>query len=93
MDSRDRTRTVLATMRRLSSQNVILDILVTHIAAIRAQNSRDSDSKTAGLWEGKASSLPSFVGRCLSPLLVATNTVPHSLLLLLLVRFEVPTNS
>jgi len=38
--SKDRTRTVLATMRRLSSQNVILDILITHIVAVRAQNSK-----------------------------------------------------
>lgn len=40
--SRDRTRTVLATMRRLSSltQKVILDILVTHVVAIRVQNSK-----------------------------------------------------
>lgn len=36
-------------MRRLSPQNVILDILVTHVAAVRAQNSKDGNPKTAEL--------------------------------------------
>lgn len=86
-------------MRRLSSQRVILDILVTHVAARYARKIARTAIRKRLDWEGKASSLSSILRRMVPlirapPLFVATNTVPRApYLLLLLVRFEVPTNS
>jgi hypothetical protein len=57
-------------MRRLSPQSVILDILVTHVVAIRAQNGKDGKSENGWIGKEKLSRFslpPSLVGRCLHP--------------------------
>lgn len=79
-------------MRRLSSRRVILDILVTHVAARHARKVARTAIRKRLDWEGRAASFPSLIGRCHHPLLVLQQTqfrTPY----LLLVRFEVPTNS
>lgn len=92
---------MLATMRRLSSRRVILDISLKSNArcGVRAQNGKDGKPKTAGLRRKSflASSHPPILGRMVAshPLFVATNTVPRApySFTVLLVRLEVPTNS